>query len=359
MSTTFQEQEDSTVDARDGMVHDTGDENTSFKVSRNQACGFADRNSQCSAVLTEMNPNLHDGFLIRSLEQNVKVSSTATGKRKGNLTVERLSENWSISPDSAKQTLQVATQQGVRTATNPTPSRRFRTNDFQLRCRRLQCDMHTDALDAKTVTSKRGNKYAQIFAARFGWCGAFPMKTKSEAHEAVFMLFARGDGAPNGMVKDGAMELTLGDFRKKCREASCHIRQIEPCSPSMNAAENGAGEPKKTSARQMLKQHSPKRPWDDCLELQGFIKVHAAGNPFGLNGETPETMLLGETADVSEFPVCGWCDWIKFWDTSVSCPEDKLVLGQCLGPSTDIVPAVTAQILKKNGQCVHGGPFED
>jgi hypothetical protein len=71
------------------------------------------------------------------------------------------------------------------------------------------------------------------------------------------MLFAR-DGAPNVMAMDGAKEHTLGDFRKKCREASCHIRQTVPHSPWMNAAENGVCELKKASARQMLKKHSTK-----------------------------------------------------------------------------------------------------
>jgi hypothetical protein len=92
---------------------------------------------------------------------------------------ERLAKNWSISVNSAKQTPKVVTQQGVRTAANPSLSRRFWfwTNNCQLRHRRLQCDMHADALlDAKTVTSMRGNKCAQIVATRFGWCRAFPLK---------------------------------------------------------------------------------------------------------------------------------------------------------------------------------------
>ncbi len=359
-STTFQEQEDSTVDAR-GMVHDTGDESnrrfiSSVRVSRDQACGFINRNSQCSAILTEIDPNLHADYFVESLERNVKVSSTTTGKRKGNLTAERLAKNWSISLDSAKQTLKVTTQRGVRTTANPSLSRRFRTNDRQLRYRRLRCDMYTDTLDAKTVMSKRGNKYAQIFATRFGWYRAFPLKAKSEAHQAVSILFAR-DGVPNVMVMDGAREQTLGDFRRKCREAGCHIKQTEPYSPWMSAAENGVRELKKASARQILKKHSPKTLWDDCLELQGFITSHTAGNNFELKGETPETMLSGETADISEFAEYGWYDWIKFRDTNVPYPGDKLVLGRYLGPSTDIGPAMTAKILKQNGQYVHRSTF--
>ena len=160
--------------------------------------------------------------------------------------------------DATKQTLQVTTQCGVRRTTNPSLSRRFRTNDRQLRYLRLRWNMYTNTLDAKAVTSKRGNKAAQIFATRFGWFRAFPFKFKSEAHQALSVFFAR-DGVPNVMVKDRVREQTLGDFRRKCREASCHIRQTEACSPWMTAPENEVQELKKASVSQMLKKHSPKR----------------------------------------------------------------------------------------------------
>ena len=64
-------------------------------------------------------------------------------------------------------------------------------------------------------------------------------------------------------------------------------------------------------------------------------------------------MLTGETADISEFAEFGWYDWIKFRNTVVVYPEDNLVLGRYLGPSTDIRPAMMAKILKSNGQYVH------
>jgi len=40
-------------------------------------------------------------------------------------------------------------------------------------------------------------------------------------------------------------------------------------------------------------------------------------------------------------------------DTTVAYPDSKLVLGRYLGPSTDVGPAMTAKILKDNGQVVH------
>jgi hypothetical protein len=82
-------------------------------------------------------------------------------------------------------------------------------------------------------------------------------------------------------------------------------------------------------------------------------KSHTAGNHYELNGECPETVLSGETANISEFSEYGWYDWVKFRDTTVPYPEDKLILGRYLGPSTDIGPAMTAKILKGNGQYQH------
>ena len=42
-----------------------------------------------------------------------------------------------------------------------------------------------------------------------------------------------------------------------------------------------------------------------------------------------------------------------FRDTAIPFPGDKYVLGRYLGPSIDIGPAMTAKILKENGQVVH------
>ena len=95
-SIAHQEQEEATVDAY-GIVHKTGFRNRRYistvKVSRDQASEFDNRNSQCSAILQNINANLQDDYLINSFERNVKVFSTVTGKRKGNLTAKRLAKH--------------------------------------------------------------------------------------------------------------------------------------------------------------------------------------------------------------------------------------------------------------------------
>jgi hypothetical protein len=70
-------------------------------------------------------------------------------------------------------------------------------------------------------------------------------------------------------------------------------------------------------------------------------------------GECQETVLSGETADISEFAEYGWYDWAKFGDTIVSYPEDRLIPRRYLDPSTDIGPSMTTKILKGNGQYHH------
>ena len=152
---------------------------------------------------------------------------------------------------------------------------------------------------------------------------------------------------------DGAREQTLGDFRKKCRKASCHLKQMEPCSSWMNVAENGVHELDQSLAWWMLKKHSPKG-----FGAARFCPSHMAGNHLGLNEETPERRLSGEPAGISEFAECGWCDWIKFRDTNVPRPEDKLLPGRCLGSSTNMIdPAVMAKMLKQKDHCMHGMTF--
>lgn len=51
-----------------------------------------------------------------------------------------------------------------------------------------------------------------------------PMAKKSNAHDGLSLMFAR-DGVPNCLIMDNSKEQTLGEFRKKAREADCWIKQ--------------------------------------------------------------------------------------------------------------------------------------
>ena len=85
-------------------------------------------------------------------------------------------------------------------------------NDRQLRYRRLSHYMFTDTLESRVTSWFCQNKYAQVFATRFGWVRVYPMKKKSDAHEGLSAM-AHGDGVPPLSVMDGAKEQMMGEFR--------------------------------------------------------------------------------------------------------------------------------------------------
>jgi hypothetical protein len=167
-----------------------------------------------------------------------------------------LANRWMISLAKAKQTVQRTTQRGVRTCVNPTLARIFPTNDRMLRYWRLPHPTLTDTMFAGTA-SQHGNKCAQVYSTSFGWCRARPMTSKGEAHESLSLLFHR-DGVSPMMIFDSSKEQTLGNFKRKLREADCHGRQTEPYSPWQNATEGCIRKLKRGVSRKMMKTGSPK-----------------------------------------------------------------------------------------------------
>jgi hypothetical protein len=173
------------------------------------------------------------------------------------------------------------------------------------------------------------------------------MKLESEAHEALSLLFHR-DGVPNVMFMDGAKAQVEGDFRRKLRDAGCHIKQTEPHTRSSNMGEGAVRELKKCVGRQMLRSGFPKRLWDDCIIREAYVRSHTSLDMYGLEGQVPESKVKGETADISTIAEYAWYEWVKFRDSAAKSPVSKIQLGMDLGAAIDIGPARTRKILKKN-----------
>ena len=175
------------------------------------------------------------------------------------------------------------------------------------------------------------------------------MKSKKDCHESLSLLFKR-DGVPPKMVTDGAKEETQGKFAVKCREADCHLVQTEPYSPWQLSAEGTIKELKKHSSWQM--KGSPKKLWDNSLELCALVCSHTAHDIYMLEGEVHETLMSGQTADISNICEHEWYDWVLFRDGLLSYPESPLVLGRYLGPAADVGSAMAYKILKESGEIV-------
>ena len=114
---------------------------------------------------------------------------------------------------------------------------------------------------------------------------------------------------PLTIICDNAKEMNLGEFNRKLKEASCHLRQVEQFTPWLNAAKREIKEPKKGSSRKCIKSGIPKRPLDDYLELESYIRSNMAHGIYKLNGEVPDMKMSGETLNISQFCEFEWFEW--------------------------------------------------
>ena len=151
---------------------------------------------------------------------------------------------------------------------------------------------------------------------------------------------------------------TLGEFLKKARQFGCHIKQSEPFSPWQIMAEGDIRELKRGSGRKMIRSLSPAKLWDHCIKLETLIRLHTALDIYELQGQVPETLLSGQTTDISPFVEHEWYHFVKWFDHGSSYPEPKEVHDRWLGPSTDIVPAMCSKIIKSNGQIINLSSYQ-
>ena len=79
------------------------------------------------------------------------------------------------------------------------------------------------------------------------------------------------------------------------------MKQLESYTPWSNAAEREIKELKKGAGGKLLKSRAPKWFWDDCLELEVYIRSNTAHKIYRLDWKVPETVMSGETSEISQF----------------------------------------------------------
>ena len=268
----------------------------------------------------------------------------------------KLSKLWGIGLDTARKTIEATTQKGVKTVSFPNVERRWPTGDRPLRYRRLHHKVFHDTLKSNVI-SLRGNKFSEMYATDFGWSRNFPMVKESDVHETLDLFLSRY-GIPEALVSDGAKAYQGGKFKQRAREAGCYCKVTDPYSPWQNRAETEIREVKRLAGRWMVRTRSPRRLWDHCLELASLVRSHTAHAMYKLDGEVPETIMMGQTADISFICEFGWYDWVYYNEAQAQFPDDKVCLGKYIGPTDPEVGSVlTAKILKPNGEVIRRNTF--
>jgi hypothetical protein len=86
------------------------------------------------------------------------------------------------------------------------------------------------------------------------------------------------------------------------------------------------------------------------LVTEAHVISSTALDIFSLEGQVPDTIVKGQTSDISPLAKYAWYEWVKFRDTGQSFPDSKEWLGRDLGPTIDIGPTMSRKVLNINGE---------
>ena len=95
------------------------------------------------------------------------------------------------------------------------------------------------------------------------------------------------------------------------KDTECHLKQLEPYTPWPNAREREMKELKKGAGCKLLRS-TALNLWDYCLELEAYIRSNTMHKIYKLDGEVPNTVMSGETSDISQFCKLEWFEWVMF-----------------------------------------------
>ena len=90
----------------------------------------------------------------------------------------------------------------------------------------------------------------------------------------------------------------------------------------------------------MLKSGCPKPLWDHFIELEALFLSHTALDIYGLEGQVPETVMSGQTGDISNLCEFEWFQWVMFIQPKETYPDNKMFIGIWLGPKIYVGPVM-------------------
>ena len=311
---------------------------------------------ESDVILSSVSSALSDETMVPRLVASVKIatymrnddssaSSVATKGRHSAVNAEELSRKWGIGLETARKTLKVTTQYGIRHALHPL-RRRYRTDHMSLRYRRLRATFYTDTLFSK-VTSIKGNKCAQVYCSG-NFLKVQPMVSKSHVGQSL-QDFADDIGIMDELVVDGASEQTgpRSEFMRTVRFLKIKLRQTEPYSPWQNDAERKIGEVKKHWRHRMVKKKVPRRLWDYGLVYEAEIMSRVSRGP---DGRTGIEEITGDTPDISEWLDFDFYDLVWYWDAPhLALTEENPKMGRWLGVSHRVGSDMCYWIINEKG----------
>ena len=251
-----------------------------------------------------------------------------TGDATSEVTPENVARRWMVGVETAKSTLNVTTQRGIRSIPNPA-TRRFKTQMAHLRYPRLGGMFYADIMEPK-VKSLESQRYAHIIGNGRGFTKAYPMEKKNESIHALDDIVKKV-GIPETLLcdNDATME-GWSEWKKRIRKYSIDPKYTEPYSPFQNKAELDIRELKRMVRRFQDKTRSPWRLWNYLVNLCTRIRSFVAGSHPDLHGRSAFEQVHGWTPDISLYVMHGWYEVVAYLDN-----DNERKLGCWLGPAED------------------------
>ena len=278
-----------------------------------------------------------------------KLFAMSSSEKRSTLTPERLSTRWGIGLDTAKRTLQVTTQAGIRNVLAP-GERKTRQKLDHLGFPNLRGTTYGDTMFAK-VKSARGNTAAQVFTNGRGFDHFYPLKSKGLVGTALMSL-VQDAGIPQTLVTDNAPEEIGGDFEAICHRFHIKQKQTVPYSPWSNLAEASIREMKVGIRRAMRRSRAPKRLWCYCGEWIAAIRRLTALDIPQLDGRVPQEEALGSTPDISQYAQFDWYEPVYYWNPTKEFPFERKLLGRWIGVAQVSIDVMAFYILTESGKVV-------
>jgi hypothetical protein len=244
------------------------------------------------------------------------------------LTPELLAQRWCIGLPTAKRTLQVTTQTGVRNILVPS-ERKVRKKAPWLKFPSMKGQFYTDSMYSK-VKSLHGDIGGTVFTNGHGLDAFYPWKSRKE-HADSLMNFIHDFGVPQTIVSDGAPDLTDGRTRQVCREYPIQQKITVPYSPWQNLAEACIREMKQRVRQVMRHQNVPTRLWSYAAKWAVAIRRLTALDIPQLNGRVAMEAATGSTPDISAYALFDFYQPVWYYTPTASFPHHKKVIGRWLG----------------------------
>ena len=165
---------------------------------------------------------INEGHFTSQWERNIREVKSRT--RHSATTPEDVARKFGCGIVTAKETLRVTTQQGVRHAIHPL-HRRYRVDNMQFNRQRLNSQFYVDHLIAKPK-SLEGNTGAWVYTTS-NFTAVYPVEKRSEAGDTLRRL-SDDVGIPDRLRADLAGEITGNntEFQKQVRKL--HIVKSSP-----------------------------------------------------------------------------------------------------------------------------------